>query len=216
MNLLSTYTKKTKLPKFLGVLGSGLVLFGFASFVDIKPAAAVTCSISVGGGGKTETVSRNVSRITTIPFNVSGWDFLRSTSGLCHFKLNTDYSGNYYLLYGSGITQRIRFGRDGGHDKGWGLQAVGYIPQPVSVTLIPANTSCGIILGDNGRSQTFWGSPGTVIDKVTGWSFIRKTWGGCRFTVYNGFQREGRFYSVNSGVNNRIRPKWRIRSIHIQ
>lgn len=216
MSLQSTYTKQTKCSKFLGMLGSGLVLFGFASFLDTKPALAVPCSISLGGGGRTETISRNISRVTTIPVTVAGWPFLRRTSGLCHFRLNTNSANGNYYFFGSNINRRIRFGRKGGNDKGWGIRAIGYIPQPASVTFIPVNTSCGIILGDNKRSQTFWGTPGTVIDGINGWSFIRKTWGRCRFTVYNGFRREGRSYSLNSGLNRRIRPKWRIRSLHIQ
>ncbi|GEM_PF-3363255 len=203
-----------KFTRVIGIFGIGFALSVVATLLNDRQALAGQCSISVGGGGHTETVDRNISQATTIVFSVSSWDFLRSTSGRCHFQINFD--DGTYTMYGSGITDRIRFGNSGGNDRGSGIRAQGYVPSPVSVRLIPVTGSCGIILGDNGRSQIFWGNPNTKIDGISGWDFIRETWGNCRFTVYNRYQGEGRSYSVNSGVNHRIRVGWRIRSLEME
>ena len=75
-----------------------------------------TCTIVLGGGGKSQTISPSFdSSSGSYTVNTSkAWDFVRSTSGDCTFTIYNDANqGGRYVTLGTDLDMRIRAGEDG-------------------------------------------------------------------------------------------------------
>ena len=107
--------------KGIGFLSFAVFLFG-CSELDSVPElvetrhALKTCTIVLGGGGKSQTISPSFSGTSgNYTVNTSkAWDFVRSTSGDCTFTIYNDANqrGRYVTL-GTNLDKRIRAGEDG-------------------------------------------------------------------------------------------------------
>lgn len=170
----------------------------------VQAQSADRCEIVFGRGGASLPISNDRGNNFR---NIDGpWDFIRKTSGNCHFEVfnNNSFSGRR-VLYGTNVNRRIRIGAKGAQDKnGWRGRSLRIIPR--------GGRRCSITLGDNKVSQTFLGQPGNVVSGISGWSFIRRTTGGCRFIVFNKSNRDGRNKEYDRVVQ-KVRPGWRIRAI---
>lgn len=172
-----------------------------------SPAYAEKCSITLGGDGRSRTETTESSK----DFHHIGgrWEFIRSTSGPCIFKVyNKDQlQQGRSNVYGSNITGRIRIGAKGAQNKG------GWKARSLSIVKIK-NPSCSITLGDNGVRQTFYGPSKT--DNLTGWSFVTRTIGNCSFSTYNQTKLSGNVKNFRGGLTERNRVGYRIRSVSIK
>lgn len=94
--------------------------------------------------------------------------------------------------------------------------------------------TCTIVVGGSGYSQeithTFSSQDSYSVNTCEAWSFIRSTSGNCRFTVYEQSDLTGRYVTLGTGLQARIRAgengirykdkggpgTWKIRSIKIE
>lgn len=158
--------------------------------------ALKTCTIVLGGGGKSQTITQSFNSNTgSYSLNTSSaWDFIRSTSGECRFTIYNDknLSGRYVTL-GSDLSTRIRAGEDGVRYKDDGGGATWRIR---SVKIEPAATSnCFLNIGGGGVRMNYY--PGNY-EKVPAMDRISYFFGGnCDAKAWN----ESNY--GNTGENNR-------------
>ncbi len=174
-----------------------------ARSVRITQRNESSCQIALGDAGITQTFFGPVDLS-----GISGWAFIRSTNGRCVFQV---YNGNNLsepsVTYGSNINARIRAGATGGQDNG------GWRIRSLSIRNASAGT-CSITLGDNDKSQTFFGPD--RVSNISDWSFIRASTGGCRVIVFDGKNFDGRQAPYEQAIGPQIRVGFRIGSLIIQ
>jgi hypothetical protein len=204
INLRAQEKKIPRLFSFLFILG---VLLGAT---DAAKAQQEDCEIEFGTMGISRTFS--LMQDGEIINNLQGpWDFIRWTRGPCVFHVFNDLNlSGRTVAYGTKIVGgSIRIAATGGeyfHGEGWRARSLHIQP--------PTDTRCSVTLGDNGRSQTFFGP--SVIQNISGWDFIRESHGGCQIIVFNGGQLNGRQEEFLTDIVGRVRIGWRIRSLLIQ
>ncbi|BAY83930.1 hypothetical protein NIES267_34240 [Calothrix parasitica NIES-267] len=155
---------------------SGFIALTSTAFSQpVQAQIAERCTIIFGRGGASLPISNDrENNFRTID---GPWDFIRETSGNCHFEVfnENSFSGRR-VLYGTDVSKRIRIGAKGAQNKnGCRSRSLRIIPRP--------RRRCSITLGDNRVSQTFLGQPTNLVNNISGWSFIRETTGRCTFTV---------------------------------
>lgn len=211
-----------------------LVLFGCSDEGDLSEdftassQALKTCSIVLGGGGKSQTITQSFSG-TTGSYTVntsSAWDFIRSTSGECQFTIYNDsnQSGRYVTL-GTDLSVRIRAGEDGirykddGGGATWRVRSVKI--EPVS------STSCFLNIGGGGVRMNYY--PGNynqvpAMDRISyffGGNCDAKAWNDVLFGANDS---DNRYVALHTNAVNITQsnertvydPGFRIRSISIR
>ena len=189
--------------KGIGFLSFAVFLFG-CSELDSVPElvetrhALKTCTIVLGGGGKSQTISPSFSGTSgNYTVNTSkAWDFVRSTSGDCTFTIYNDANqrGRYVTL-GTNLDKRIRAGEDGIRYKDDGGGATWRVR---SVKIEPvANKNCFVSIGGGGVRMHYY--PGSYA-QVPAMDRISYFWGGnCDAKAWNGFS-----YGANDSHNRYV------------
>ena len=198
----------------LGVLISSLIMSACMEEQNIadtndlavtKNALYATCTIVVGGGGNSQTITHTFTASGSYSINTSSaWDFIRSTSGNCKFTVynDTNLSGRYVTL-GTGLSTRIRAGENGirykddGGDGTWKIRSVKIEPY--------TSTSCYLNIGGNGVRMNYY--PGEyaqvpAMDRMT--YFLG---GNCDGKIWNEFSfgqsdYYNRFISIHANTTN--------------
>ena len=160
--------------------------------------ALKTCTIVLGGGGKSQTISPSFNGSSgNYTVNTSkAWDFVRSTSGDCTFTIYNDANqrGRYVTL-GTNLDKRIRAGEDGIRYKDDGGGATWRVR---SVKIEPvANKNCFVSIGGGGVRMHYY--PGSYA-QVPAMDRISYFWGGnCDAKAWNGFS-----YGANDSDNRYV------------
>lgn len=191
-----------------------------------KDALYATCTIVVGGGGNSQTITHTFTSSGSYSVNTSSaWDFIRSTSGNCKFTVynDTNLSGRYVTL-GTGLSTRIRAGENGirykddGGDGTWKIRSIKIEPY--------TSTSCYLNIGGNGVRMNYY--PGEynqvpAMDRMTyflGGNCDGKIWNEFSFgqnDYYNRFKSiHTNTTSASTGSNLPVYdPGYRVRSMKI-
>lgn len=190
------------------------VLLGLFLMLFSTPVFAEECAIKFGGGGKDSSwMKLQNSKVTRIN-NIGGpWSFIRETRGSCSF---TVFNGNKFegrrATYGTELSGRIRTGAKGAHDKGgWKTRSVVITPNRNRCSIVLMDGR-GKVLGSVLQTQTFHGP--SVINNITGWSYVKKTSGKCEFSLFNNSGLQGRLVKFET-VRKQVQLDWRVRSIRI-
>ena len=116
----------------------------------------LTCTIVLGGGGNSQTISHTFDTLTPYSVNTSSaWDFIRTTSGPCSFTVyNNTSQGGRNVTLGTDISVRIRAGEDGvrnkdsGNGETWKVRSVKIMPQN--------DTDCHVNIGASGVRMNYY------------------------------------------------------------
>ena len=180
---------------------------------------AATCTIRLGEGGNTHTFS-----ITLNDNEAWGWtsvpasDFIRSTSGPCHFRIynSTNYTGSSVVL-GTNLVDRIRAGIDGitNKDSGggdtWRIRSLIVYRRP---------TTCRLNIGGSGVRMDYYADSPDFVPAMDRISYF--VGGDCGANVWNKSQfaandYDNRFKALHpSGTDRPVYdPGFGIRSMSI-
>lgn len=129
-----------------------------SALLETKQALSTTCTIVLGGGGKSQTIQHSFTDNSNSAYVIntsSAWDFIRSTSGACKFTIyNEKNQGGRYVALGTDLDQRIRAGEDGvrykddGGGETWRVRSVKI--EPVEFT------NCFISIGGGGVRMHYY------------------------------------------------------------
>ena len=189
-------------------------------------ADSITCTIVVGGGGHSQEITHTFSSMDSYSVNTcKAWEFIRSTSGNCHFTIynQSDLVGEHVTL-GTGLQARIRAGENGIRYKDDGGENIWKIR---SIKIEPAlSTACYVNIGGNGIRMNYF--PGEyehipAMDKLTyfvGGNCTGQIWNDSMFGVNDAHNR---FNSIHTNTTSAqegktlsvFSPNFRVRSMKI-
>ena len=221
--------EQLKLKVVLGVgLWSALAFFGGAGCEDgeigvsedmvltTKSSLSTVCSISVGGGGETETINLYENEPSVLLRNTSAnWDFIRETTGPCHFVVYNHAEGEgKYVNLGTNLDVRIRAGEDGVRYKDDGGGDTWKI-RSVKIVKFFNNLDCILSIGGGGVRMNYY--PGSypktpAMDRLSylvGGNCDAKIWNGI---AYGANDSDNRFKALHS--NARTVEEGRTRSVY--
>lgn len=124
---------------------------------EVAHAQGTPCTITLGGGGNSETYSRSLSpsELTASFPAVKPREFIRSTSGPCLFVIynRENFQGRFVIL-GTDLSDRIRAGVDGienrnsGGGDTWRVRSI-FIG-------LATDSICALRIGGNGVRMTYF------------------------------------------------------------
>jgi|GEM_PF-2461726 len=176
-------------------------------FASTQQALQPLCRIAVGGGGQTEYIDLYANQPSVLLVNTSAnWDFIRSTSGPCHFTVynNVDGAGTRYVNLGTDLNMRIRAGEDGvrykddGGGETWRIRSV-------RIVRFFNNLDCHLRIGGNEVRMTYY--PGSyaktpAMDRMNyfvGGNCEAKLWNDIAYGVLD---PNNRFAAIQTNATN--------------
>lgn len=199
-----------------------------SDIVQSHAALSTTCTIVLGGGGKSQTITKSfTSQSDSYYVNTSSaWDFIRSTSGACTFTIYNDtIRSDRYVILGTDLSVRIRAGEDGirykddGGGETWRVRAVKIDPVQ--------STDCFLNIGGGGVRMNYY--PGNyaqtpAMDRISyflGGNCDAKAWND---TLYGATDTLNRYVGLHTNATTATQansrkvfdPGFRIRSLKIR
>lgn len=202
----------------IGAVVSGILAFATPSSVH---AQGILCTITVGGGGDSETYRAYVNEGTPVwefP-SIQAREFIRSTTGPCAFTVyNHENFGGPYVTLGTELDDRIRAGidgvenRDGGGGDTWKVRSI-------RVELV-SDQSCALEIGGNGVRMWYFNGRHEAVPAMNRIGHFAGVGGHtiCEAVLYNSTDFTNRSFPINSyvvGNNKALDPGFRTRSLTI-